>query len=95
VLIGTEASKKKYVLYEIKQSYIKEKGLLGVYVHNLKDKDERTDSKGSNPFDCWSIKQDDRKILFSELYPTYDWVTDKGYENFANWVEKAAKDANR
>lgn len=27
--------------------------------------------------------------------PTYDWVNDDGYNNFGDWVEKAAKKAGR
>lgn len=30
-----------------------------------------------------------------EIYPTYDWVDDNGYENFGDWVEKAAKKAGK
>src|SRR5215813_4274783 len=35
VLIGAETSTREYVGYEIKQSYSKTNGLLGVYVHNM------------------------------------------------------------
>ncbi len=26
----------------------------------------------------------------SNLFPTYDWVNDDGYENLPNWVDSAA-----
>ncbi len=32
---------------------------------------------------------------FSDLFKTYCWVNEDGYSNFANWVETAAKQANR
>jgi len=37
VLIGAETSDRKYVQYEIKQSWNKGNGLIGIYVHNLKE----------------------------------------------------------
>ncbi len=81
VLIGAETANREYVLYEIDQSYKERHGLLGIYIHNLKDQYGKTDYKGSNPL--------------SSIYPTYDWVSDNGYERFAEWVERAATDAGR
>lgn len=46
--------------------------------------------KGGNPFDYFYIEQDGKKVYLSEIYPTYDWVNEDGYRNFAEWVEKAA-----
>lgn len=31
----------------------------------------------------------------SDLFPTYCWENDDGYNNFSNWVEKAVKQAGR
>ncbi|MGQ9712952.1 MAG: TIR domain-containing protein [Desulfotomaculales bacterium] len=95
VLIGAETSERKYVQYEIRRSYERGNGLLGVYIHNLKDKDGKTDSKGKNPFDYFYIDHNSRKVYFSAIYPTYDWVDDNGYESFGDWVEKAAKKAGK
>jgi len=36
----------------------------------------------------------ERPIL-SSLFNVYDWVDGEGYNNFGNWVEKAAKQAGR
>ena len=33
--------------------------------------------------------------LLSDIFSTYDWVSDDGYKNFAKWVEAAAKQAGR
>lgn len=32
---------------------------------------------------------------FSELFKTYDWLLDDGYNNLSNWVENAAQQAGR
>jgi len=95
VLMGYETHTRKYVGYEIEQSYKRGNGLLGIYIHNLKDKVGRTDYKGKNPFDTWYITRNGQKIYFSSLYPTYDWVNDDGYNNIGRWIESAARKAGR
>jgi len=95
VLIGAETSSRYYVGYEIKQSHIRGNGMLGIYIHNLKDVNGRIDSRGTNPFDNWHVEKDGRKVLFSSIYPTYDWVHDNGYSKLGDWIEAAAKKAGR
>lgn len=95
VLIGAETSLRKWVNYEIKQSYNKNNGMFGLYIHNLKNSNRMTDVKGANPFDKLYITRNGRKELLSELYSTYDWVLDDGYNNFGRWVEKAAANVRR
>jgi len=83
VLIGTETSQRRYVRYEIEQSRAKGNGLLGIYIHRIRDINGTTEPKGSNPF--------------TEMgYPgirTYDWVNDGGYNNLGKWVEAAYQQA--
>jgi len=95
VLIGYETHARKYVGYEIEQSYKRGNGLLGIYIHNLKDRNGNTDYKGNNPFDTWYITKNGQKIYFSQIYPTYDWVNDDGYNNIGDWIEAAAKKAGK
>jgi len=92
VLIGAETSTRKYVGYEITESHRRGNGLLGVYIHNMKDVNSRTDSKGANPFDNWNFKDSLGQPI---KYPTYDWVNDDGRKNMGNWIEAAAKRAGR
>jgi len=33
--------------------------------------------------------------ILSSLFEVYDWVTDDGYNNFPNWIAKAARQAGR
>ena len=39
VLIGNETAGRKWIKYEIEKSWNDGKGLFGIYIHNLKDKD--------------------------------------------------------
>lgn len=80
-LIGAETASRPYVAYEISRSIKRGNGLLGIYIHNIKDAAGKTDTIGKN--------------LLPAGYATYDWVNDKGRENIGDWIEKAAKAANR
>lgn len=101
VLIGAETSTRKWVNYEIEQSYIRKNGLLGIYIHNLKNQSGQTDYKGLNPFNNFYVEEElgglyyltsiKQKKYFSELYQTYDWILDNGYKNIGSWIEAAAK----
>lgn len=95
VLIGEKTAGRKWINYEIKSSYKKGNGLLGIYIHKIKDKDKKTTKKGKNPFDDWYVTKNGKKVYFSSIYKAYDWVNDDGYSNMGDWIEKAAKDAGR
>jgi len=77
VLIGAETSERDWVQYEIDSSVKRGNGLVGIFIHGLKDKDGNTDGKGPNPL-SWH-------------YKTYNWLSDNGYDNIGNWVEEAAR----
>lgn len=91
VFIGYETSEREWVEYEIKQSYAKKNGMLGIYINNVKDLNGQTDYKGQNPFDKLFVNQ----TPLSQFYKTYDWVNDDGYNNFGKWVKTAARNADR
>ncbi len=95
VLIGAETSARPYVIYEIQRSYEVGNGLLGIYIHNIRDQYQRTDIIGYNPLSNVYVEQNGRRIYLSEIYTTYDWVTDVGYRNCARWIEDAATRAGR
>jgi len=95
VLIGSETATREWVNYEIKKSYERGNGMLGIYIHNIKDKDSKTDRKGKNPFDNFYIERHGKRIYLSQIYKTYDWVYDDGYNNLGEWIEEAAIQAGK
>lgn len=96
VLIGQETARRRYVLYEIARSYHRGNGILGVYVHRCANAEGYTCNRGSNPFnEVYYVDNRGRRVYFSSLYPTYDWVTDDGYSNLTDWIEDAAWEAGR
>jgi hypothetical protein len=55
----------------------------------------RDDVRGKNPFANWQIEKEGQKVLLSSIYPTYDWVNDRGRENIGTWIEAAATKAGK
>lgn len=99
VLIGSQTADRKFVKYEIQESYRRGNGLLGIYIHGLKNQEKQTAYKGRNPFDNFTVQVDGwfgpTTKRLSEIYPTYDWIGDSGYRNIGQWIEDAAKKAGR
>lgn len=95
VLIGSETSERDYIKYELQKSYAKGNGLLGIYIHQLKDSNGNKSTKGSNSFGEIGKDSSGKTIYFSIDYTTYDWVDDDGYNNLGAWIEAAAKKAGK
>lgn len=95
ILFGAETYDRKWVRHEIKRSYELKKGILAIDIHRIKDPQKGVDVQGKNPLDYWFIERDGRKVYFSAMYETYDWVNDDGYNNLSSWIEKTAKAAGR
>jgi len=85
VLIGAETSSRKWVRYEIQKSIEKGNGIIGVRIHNLEDRDGKSDVPGDLDFGLV-----DGEHTFEELFPIYDWKDDDGYNNFGDWVDISA-----
>lgn len=95
VLIGHETYNRDWVNREIEKSYERGNGLVGIHIHRIEDNNGRRDSKGQNPLDKWYVEENGRRKYFSDIFNTYDWKRDNGYENIGDWVEKAAQIAGR
>lgn len=79
VLIGAETYRRRWVRYEIIKSFDKGNGLLGIYIHKIKDKDEKTDFKGENPFEYVGVYIGrDGKAEYCELR-NGEWVRFEDY----------------
>lgn len=92
VLIGQKTAGRKWIEYEIKRSWELNKGLVGIHIHNLKDRKGNQSTKGKNPFEGSKLNQ------LSEIVKTYDppYSTSKDVynhikDNIADWIEEAIK----
>ena len=95
VLIGSETNNRDYIKYELEQSWKKRNGILGIYIHLLKDRYGNVSQKGNNTFGPLFSSSIDDKKYFYERFETYDWVENDGYMNLGKWVEEAAKKAGK
>jgi hypothetical protein len=96
VLIGEHTSERKWVKYEIKQAWNKGMGILGIFIHNIKDPllcksgFSGKSKKGKNPFDDFCLENDD---LLSSVISCYDPKASDAYndiaENIEQWIEDA------
>jgi hypothetical protein len=68
VLVGAQTAQRKWIDFEIIESWKTGMGVCAIHVHGLKDSDGRTASKGANPFQHLSLGQKP----FSEVVRCYD-----------------------
>lgn len=99
VLIGANTAGRKWINYEIKKGWDDGKGLLGIHIHNLKDRDGNKSTKGSNPFTGFTVGDDKKKL--SSIVKTYDPPFAKSTnvynhikENIVDWIEEAIEIRN-
>ena len=81
VLIGSETAHRNWIDYEIAKSWNDGKGILGIYVHGLRDRYGRQSSPGTNPFDKFVADG----LCLSDVVKTYDpWC--EGREDMYNHI---------
>ena len=90
VLVGEETANRKWVRYEIEKAWELGKGLVGVYIHNLKDPRTGKSSKGKNPFDQFEFDDGTKLSSVVRCYnpnpnDTYNEIKD----NLEDWIEEA------
>lgn len=104
VLIGRYTAERRYVRYEIEQSYKRGNGLLGIYIHGIKNRNGRTSTQGRNPLEDVVVTADDpwwglfgvkSSQRLSEIFKTYYWIDEEGRQNMPDWIEEAAQIAGR
>lgn len=96
VLIGKNTKDRKWIDYEIKKAWNDGKGLLGVYIHGLKDSDGNQATKGGNPFSGFTVGKDKKKLssivkAYDPPFSTSSKVYDHINNNLSDWIEEAIK----
>lgn len=99
VLVGSTTSTREWVRYEIEKAYELKKGIVGIYIHGLKDKEGRQTSKGLNPFDY--VLTNNREKLskyvkcIDPLYKTSIYVYHAIETHIGDWIQNAVDDAGK
>lgn len=94
VLVGTNTANRKWINHEIVKSWDDGLGVVGIHIHGLKNSEQSTSAKGSNPFDYITHGPTKKKLSSivkcynpggSTSQEKYDWIK----TNLANAVEEA------
>ena len=92
VLAGTKTANRKWINYEIEESWKREMGVVGIYIHGLKNLDGYTSSQGDNPFNYVFLGNNKLSGVFRCHLPfganskeIYAWIKD----NLSDIVEQA------
>lgn len=92
VLIGKDTASRPWVKYEIEKAWKDGKGLLGIYIHNLKCPRNGTSSQGMNPFDQFTFEDGSKlsSVAFCHNPSPGDAYNDIA-KNIDSWIEAAIK----
>lgn len=91
VLIGTETASRPWVRYEIEKGWNDGKGLLGIFIHNLKCPQKGISRQGTNPFDSFKLNKSGEAL--SSIVKCYNPNPFNTYNDIANNLEKWVEDA--
>ncbi|WP_210189450.1 TIR domain-containing protein [Agrobacterium rosae] len=92
VLVSEKTSGRRWVKYEIKKAWKDGLGVLAIYIHNMKNADQKQTTKGSDPFAGLTV---DGVAVTGKVYdPPYTSskdVYDHIASNIETWVSDAVK----
>jgi MTH538 TIR-like domain (DUF1863) len=96
VLIGSQTAGRKWVNYEFRKAWADGKGVVGVYIHKLLDRDGNVAQKGANPFSGFTVGEGSKKKPFDQVVKAYNpnGLTSKEVygtiaANITDWIEEA------
>ena len=99
VLVGSKTANRKWINYEIVKSWDSGMGVIGIYIHGLKNSKGYISEKGKNPFSyiTHGVTKEKLSAIVKCYNPAgsnskerYDWIS----RNLANVVEEAIKIRN-
>ncbi|ELY5142012.1 TPA: TIR domain-containing protein [Vibrio vulnificus] len=94
ILAGSNTANRKWINYEIDQSWNKGMGVVVIHIHNITDSQDQQSTKGANPL--YYVTHGTTKKRLSTIAKSYDppRVTSKGVYNYIadnidDWIEEA------
>lgn len=99
VLVGSQTANRKWINHEIIKSWDDGKGVVGIYVHGIKDVNGNTTAQGNNPFDYIGYGKTGKMLSSivkcydpqgADSKARYDWISN----NLSAAVEEAIKIRN-
>lgn len=90
VLAGSNTANRKWIDYEIIKSWNEDMGVVGIYIHGLKNSQGYTSEKGNNPFDDITYGDNGKKL--SEIVNCYNPTGTDSRERYA-WISEHLSNA--
>lgn len=90
VLVGENTANRKWINHEIVKSWDNGMGVVGIYIHGLKNTDGNTSKKGNNPFDYIGYGNTGKKL--SSIVKCYTPAGATSKERYA-WIAKHLENA--
>lgn len=84
VLAGEQTANRKWINHEIIESWKAGMGIVGIYIHGLKNQDGYISNKGGNPFDFIKFKSGKK---LSEIVKCYNPSGTNSKERY-EWISK-------
>jgi hypothetical protein len=94
VLVGSDTAGRKWINYEIIKAWNDGKGVLGVYIHGLKDLEGNQTVQGANPFNSISYGTTTLASIAKAYNPPYadsKQIYKNISDNLATWFEEAIR----
>lgn len=89
VLIGENTAGRKWINYEIKKAIELDKGIVGIYIHNLKDRLGNQNNQGRNPFDDFKLPRTGRSLSsYIRCYNSPFFTSNYVYEDIQSNMEE-------
>lgn len=95
VLVGAQTASRRWVKYEIAKAWDAKRPLVGVRIHGLADRNNKTDSAGANPFSEVTLKGGGNVGSYVTLHAPSGSTSQEVYasikNNLSRWVDGAYK----
>jgi len=89
VLVGEDTANRPWVKHEIKKAWKDGKGLIGIYIHNIKCPRNGTSRQGKNPFEQFTINGN----TLSSIVTCYNPSSYDAYNDIKNNLERLVEEA--
>lgn len=90
VLIGEETASRPWIRYEIEEAWNSGKGVVGIYIHNVKDPVTGKCNKGKNPFENFTLENGEK---LSDIVECFNPKADDAYNDIATHISDLVEDA--
>lgn len=88
VLVGAETASRRWVKYEIIESWNRGNGLVAIRINSIKNSAGDIDAPGANPFASVFLEDGTPLSAYTKIY---DWTVNDGRANMGAWLEEAAQ----